>query len=98
MAKTQSVATSTAHKLKLNESARVAHNAINDHCEFEIGLKRTIGPKAFHQKVTPPCTTHPLLHPLHGIARQESGATRALKVLCAFVCFSLCAVPVATFQ
>jgi hypothetical protein len=62
MAKTQSIATGTAHKLKLDESARVAslerratsRNVINDHCEFEIGLKRTIGPsgKAFWMKRT----------------------------------------------
>jgi hypothetical protein len=39
---------------------RMARNAINDHCEFKIGLKRTIGPRGeaiFHQMVTPPCTT-----------------------------------------
>jgi hypothetical protein len=49
-AKTQSVDTGPAHKLKWDESARVApltwratsRNAINDHCEFEIGFKRTI--------------------------------------------------------
>jgi hypothetical protein len=53
--KTQNVATGTAHKLNLNESAensqrasgaaRMARNALNDHCEFKIGLKRTIGPR-----------------------------------------------------
>jgi hypothetical protein len=41
-----------------------SRNVINDHCEFEIGLKRAIRTweSLFHQKVTPPCTTHPLLH------------------------------------
>jgi hypothetical protein len=51
--KTQHVATGTAHKLNLNESAEnsqreiasgAARNAINGHCEFKIGLKRTIEP------------------------------------------------------
>jgi threonine synthase len=42
MAKTQSVATGTGHKLKFDDGAR---NVINDHREFEIGLKRTIGPR-----------------------------------------------------
>jgi hypothetical protein len=42
-------------------------NAINDHCEFEIGLKRTIEPKREGKPLSsimalPPCTTHPLLH------------------------------------
>jgi hypothetical protein len=51
-AKIQSVATGTAHKLNLDESAEnsqrasgaacMARNVINDHCELEIGLKRTI--------------------------------------------------------
>jgi hypothetical protein len=49
----------------------MARNVINDHCEFEIGLKRMIGPKgkkAFCSKDrtthhhAPPCTTHLLLH------------------------------------
>jgi hypothetical protein len=44
--KTQSVATGTAHKLKIDESAEnsqgassaacMARNVINDHCEFEL--------------------------------------------------------------
>jgi DNA-directed RNA polymerase subunit RPC12/RpoP len=51
--KKQSVATGAAQKLKLDEStensqrasgaACMARNVINDHCKFEIGLKRTIG-------------------------------------------------------
>jgi hypothetical protein len=40
-----------------------SRNVINDHCEFEIGLKRTIGQgKAFLSKVTLSCTTHQLPH------------------------------------
>jgi hypothetical protein len=55
MAKTRSVATGTAHKLKFDKSAEnsqctsgaacMTRNVINDHCEFEIGLKRTNGPR-----------------------------------------------------
>jgi hypothetical protein len=50
MAKTQSVATCTAHKLKFDEGAEnsqgalawraTSRNVIIDHCEFEIGLKK----------------------------------------------------------
>jgi hypothetical protein len=44
---TQSDATGTAHKLKVDESASGAacmeRNVINDHSEFDSGLKRTIG-------------------------------------------------------
>jgi hypothetical protein len=51
--KTQSFAASTAHKLKLDESAEnsqragacMSRDVINDHCEFEIDLKRTIAPR-----------------------------------------------------
>jgi hypothetical protein len=55
MAKTQSVIPGTAYKLNLDESAKnsqrasgalawraTSRNVIDDHCEFEIGLKRTI--------------------------------------------------------
>jgi hypothetical protein len=47
MAKTQRVATGTVHKPKLDESAESSHSGQrhNDRCVFEIGLKRTIGPR-----------------------------------------------------
>jgi hypothetical protein len=50
----------------LDESARVVRmrNVINDRCEFEIGLKRTIGPrgKPFSSKDQTTMHHTPLLH------------------------------------
>jgi hypothetical protein len=71
--KTQNVATGTAHKLNLNESAessqrasgaaRMARNAINDTANLKLVWNERLnqGKAFFHQIVTPPCTTHPLL-------------------------------------
>jgi hypothetical protein len=74
MAKTQSVATDAAHELKFDESTENSQRAsgtacmacyvINDHCEFEIGLKRTIEPgrKSFASKGHTTMHHTPLLH------------------------------------
>jgi hypothetical protein len=44
--------------------ARMARNAINDSANLKLAWKERLNQwKAFcHQMVTPPCTTHPLLH------------------------------------
>jgi hypothetical protein len=72
-----------AHKLKLDESAensqrasgaaRMARNVINDHCEFEIGLKRTdwTNGKAFFIK-----RSHHHRHAPHTTSARKSSADR----------------------
>jgi hypothetical protein len=92
----------SAHNLKLEKSAEnsqrgasgadcMAHNVINDHCEFAIGVKRndrTSGKRLFHQKVTPPpppppCTMHhaPHIHFRTQIERRSPAICDAIFVI-----------------